>query len=144
MSTPETRYAQSGDVNIAYQVIGGGRLDLILALGFATHVETLWELPAYAHFVERLASFARVIVFDKRGMGLSDRPSVLTTFEEPLDDLRAVLGIAPPIWRTIQVPESYSFWDLHVALQDSMGWLDYLLHLFRLGKPVTKRSGADP
>jgi pimeloyl-ACP methyl ester carboxylesterase len=91
MTTPETRYARSGDVNIAYQVIGGGPRDLILALGFAAHVEVLWELPAYAHFVERLTSFARVIVFDKRGMGLSDRPFVLTTFEEPLDDLRAVL-----------------------------------------------------
>lgn len=91
MTTPETRYARSGDVNIAYQVIGGGPRDLILALGFATHVEVLWELPAYAHFVERLTSFARVIVFDKRGMGLSDRPSVLTTFEEQLDDIRAVL-----------------------------------------------------
>ncbi len=91
MSTPETRYARSGDVNIAYQVIGGGRLDLILALGFATHVEVLWELPAYAHLVERRAPFPRVIVFEKRGMGLSDRPSVLTTFEEQLDDLRAVL-----------------------------------------------------
>ncbi len=91
MPAPETRYARSGDVNIAYQVIGEGRLDLILALGFATHVEVLWELPAYAHFVERLISFARVIVFDKRGMGLSDRPSVLATFEEQLDDIRAVL-----------------------------------------------------
>jgi len=91
VSTPETHYARSGEVNIAYQVIGEGRLDLVLALGFATHVEVLWELPAYAHFVERLTSFARVTVFDKCGMGLSDRPSVLTTFEEQLDDIRAVL-----------------------------------------------------
>src|SRR5262245_60109494 len=91
MPMPVTRYAQNGDVNIAYQVIGEGPLDLVLALGFATHIEVQWELPAYAHFMERLSTFARVIVFDKRGMGLSDRPSVLTTFEEQLDDLRAVL-----------------------------------------------------
>src|SRR5262245_7065378 len=90
-SMPDTRYAKNGDVHIAYQVIGTAPRDLVLALGFATHVEVLWELPAYARFIERLTSFARVIVFDKRGMGLSDRPSVLTTFEEQLDDLRAVL-----------------------------------------------------
>jgi class 3 adenylate cyclase len=91
MLTPETRYAKSGDVNIAYQVIGEGPIDLILALGLSTHIEVVLELPAYAHFIERLTSFARVITFDKRGMGLSDRPSVLSTFEEQLDDLRAVL-----------------------------------------------------
>lgn len=91
MAMPETRYAQNGDVNIAYQVVGTGPLDLVLALGFATHVEVQWELPAYARFMERLASFARVITFDKRGMGLSDRPSVVSTFEEQLDDLRAVI-----------------------------------------------------
>lgn len=85
MLTPETRYAQSGDVHIAYQVIGEGPIDLVLANGLSTHVEVMWELP------ERLTSFARVIVFDKRGMGLSDRPSVLSTFEEQLDDIRAVL-----------------------------------------------------
>ncbi len=93
-SMPHTRYAKNGDVHIAYQVIGTAPLDLVLALGFATHVEVLWELPAYARFIERLTSFARVIVFDKRGMGLSDRPAVLTTFEEQLDDLRAVLDAA--------------------------------------------------
>lgn len=91
METPETRYAKSGDVNVAYQVIGEGPIDLILAWGFGTHIEVLWDLPAYARFIERLTSFARVIVFDKRGMGLSDRPSVLSTFEEQMDDLRAVL-----------------------------------------------------
>ena len=91
MLTPETQFARSGDVNIAYQVIGKGSLDLVLVLGFATHVEVMWELPAYVHFIERLTSFARVIVFDKRGMGLSDRPSVLSTFEQQHDDVRAVL-----------------------------------------------------
>ena len=51
-----------------------------------------------------------------------------------------LLAVAPPVWRRIQVPETYSFWDLHVALQDAMGWLDYHLHLFRVTKPVTGRS----
>jgi class 3 adenylate cyclase/alpha-beta hydrolase superfamily lysophospholipase len=99
MQMPVTQYARNGDVNLAYQVVGDGPLDLVLALGFATHIEVLWELPAYPRFLERLSSFARVIVFDKRGMGLSDRPAVLTTFEEQLDDLRAVLdavGAARP------------------------------------------------
>jgi class 3 adenylate cyclase/alpha-beta hydrolase superfamily lysophospholipase len=91
MAIPQTRFARSGDVNIAYQVIGEGSLDLVLVLGFATHIEVLWELPAYARIIERLTSFARVIVFDKRGMGLSDRPSVLSTFEQQHDDVRAVL-----------------------------------------------------
>ena len=91
MPMPVTQYARNGDVNIAYQVVGTGPADLVLALGFSTHVEVQWEFPPYARFIERLASFARVIVFDKRGMGLSDRPSVLSTFEEQLDDLRAVL-----------------------------------------------------
>jgi class 3 adenylate cyclase len=102
MAMPVTRYAQNGGVNIAYQVIGEGPLDLIMALGFATHIEVQWELPAYARFMARLSSFARVVVFDKRGMGLSDRPSVLTTFEEQLDDLRAVLDAVgaqrPALW----------------------------------------------
>jgi class 3 adenylate cyclase/alpha-beta hydrolase superfamily lysophospholipase len=91
MLAPKTQFARSGDVNIAYQVVGEGPLDLVLVLGFATHVEVLWELPEYARFIERLTSFARVIVFDKRGMGLSDRPSVLSTFEQQHDDVRAVL-----------------------------------------------------
>jgi class 3 adenylate cyclase len=94
MLTPETQYAKSGEVHIAYQVFGEGPIDVILALGLTTHIEVCLELPAYAHFVERLSSFARVIAFDKRGMGLSDRPAVLSTFEEQMDDLRAVLDAA--------------------------------------------------
>ena len=86
-----TRYADSDGVNIAYQVHGGGELDLVFVPGFVSHVEVIWEHPAAARFLRRLASFARLIVFDKRGQGLSDRPGNPPTLEESMDDLRAVL-----------------------------------------------------
>jgi pimeloyl-ACP methyl ester carboxylesterase len=91
---PETRYAKSGDVHIAYQVIGEGPRDLVIVAGFASHVELFWELPALARFVTRLASFARVIVFDKRGTGLSDPVSEVPTLETRVDDVRAVMDAA--------------------------------------------------
>ena len=72
METPPTQYAKSGDTSIAYQVVGDGPIDLVLVLGFATHLELQWESPAFARFFERLSSFSRLIVFDKRGTGLSD------------------------------------------------------------------------
>ena len=70
---PETRYAKSGDVNIAYQVVGDGPIDLVFVPGWVSHVELFWEEPTLARFLERLASFSRLILFDKRGTGLSDR-----------------------------------------------------------------------
>ena len=85
------RYARSGDVNIAYQVTGNGPFDLVLVHGFFSHLELDWELPAAAHFHERLASFARVIRLDKRGTGLSDRGVGLPDFETRMDDVRAVM-----------------------------------------------------
>ena len=88
---PETRYAKSGDVNIAYQVVGGGPLDLVFVPGFVSHVEYIWEDPALARFFERLASFSRLILFDKRGTGLSDRGSAIFTLEQRMDDVRAVM-----------------------------------------------------
>jgi pimeloyl-ACP methyl ester carboxylesterase len=90
---PETRYAKSGDVNIAYQVVGEGPLDLVLVQGWISHLEYGWEDPAIAHLLRRLASFSRLILFDKRGTGLSDRVSVteLPTLEERMDDVRAVM-----------------------------------------------------
>ena len=91
--TAETRYAKSGDVHIAYQVIGDGPVDLVLSPGWITHVELAWDDPAQAAFRRRLAAFARLIVFDKRGTGLSDRVPVneLPILEERMDDVRAVL-----------------------------------------------------
>ena len=90
---PETRYARSGDVNIAYQVVGEGPLDLVYVPGWVSNVELMWDEPALARFLGRLASFSRLILFDKRGTGLSDRVSNdrLPTLEERMDDVRAVL-----------------------------------------------------
>jgi len=89
-----TRYARSGDVHIAYQVIGEGPLDLVLVPGFVSHVEYIWEEPRAAHFLKRLASFARLILFDKRGTGLSDRGGPVPTLEQRMDDVRAVMDAA--------------------------------------------------
>jgi class 3 adenylate cyclase len=88
---PQTRYAKSGDVHIAYQVVGDAPLDLVLVTGGMTHLEYLWESSAFARFARRLASFSRLIRFDKRGTGLSDRISGAATLEERMDDVRAVL-----------------------------------------------------
>ncbi|HEV8603688.1 MAG TPA: adenylate/guanylate cyclase domain-containing protein [Gaiellaceae bacterium] len=90
---PETRYAKSGDLNIAYQVVGEGPLDLIYVPGWISNVELMWEEPAHAHVLDRLASFSRLILFDKRGTGLSDPVPLdrLPTLEERMDDVRAVL-----------------------------------------------------
>jgi class 3 adenylate cyclase/pimeloyl-ACP methyl ester carboxylesterase len=87
---PETRYVKSGDVNIAYQVVGDGPFDLIHVPAFVSNLELQWEDPAERRYFERLASFCRLIMFDKRGTGLSDRVAV-ATLEERMDDLRAVM-----------------------------------------------------
>jgi class 3 adenylate cyclase len=88
---PETRYAKSDDVNIAYQVVGDGPRDLVLVPGWVSHLDLDWEEPRYAHFLRRLASFSRLIMFDKRGTGLSDRPGGLPDLETRMDDVRAVM-----------------------------------------------------
>jgi pimeloyl-ACP methyl ester carboxylesterase len=93
---PTTRYAKSGDYSIAYQVVGDAPLDLVYVQGFISHVEHAWEDPDFARFLGRLASFSRLIMFDKRGTGLSDRVPVnkLPTLEERMDDVRAVMDAA--------------------------------------------------
>ncbi|HEY6987992.1 MAG TPA: alpha/beta fold hydrolase [Bryobacteraceae bacterium] len=90
---PETRYTSSGDVNVAYQVIGEGPVDLVFIMGWVSHVEYFWNDPSFARFLRELSSFSRLIVFDKRGTGLSDRVPVtgLPTLEQRMDDLRAVM-----------------------------------------------------
>jgi pimeloyl-ACP methyl ester carboxylesterase len=88
------RYAKSGDVNIAYQVTGDGPLDLVLVHGFFSHLEVDWEHPASRHLIERLSSFARLIRFDKRGTGLSDRSVGMPDFEARMDDVRAIMDAA--------------------------------------------------
>jgi len=91
---PDTKYAKSGDVRVAYQVTGEGPVDLVLAPGTASHLDLDWEWPEKASFLERLGSFCRLIRFDKRGTGLSDRPTDAATFEERMDDIRAVMDAA--------------------------------------------------
>ena len=90
---PQTRYARSGDVNIAYQVAGNGPVDLVFVMGWVSNIDEFWTEPSWARFLERLASFSRLIVFDKRGTGLSDRvdDQHLPTLEQRMDDVRAVM-----------------------------------------------------
>ncbi|HYI08771.1 MAG TPA: alpha/beta fold hydrolase [Thermoanaerobaculia bacterium] len=89
----QIRYARSGDVNIAYQVLGDGPIDLVFVMGWISHLELFWQEPSFARFLRRLAGFSRLILFDKRGTGLSDRVSTsqLPTLEERMDDVRAVM-----------------------------------------------------
>jgi class 3 adenylate cyclase len=91
---PETRYARSGDLHIAYQVFGAGSVDLVLVPGFISNVEETWDNPSAARWLERLGRFARVITFDKRGTGLSDRAGSVPTLDERMDDARAVMDAA--------------------------------------------------
>lgn len=92
--TPETRYARSGQVNIAYQVFGEGPVDLVIVFGWVSNIEIIWEEPLLARFLTRLASFARLILFDKRGIGLSDRVADIPGLEVRMDDVRAVMDAA--------------------------------------------------
>ena len=89
--TRQTKYAKSGDLSIAYQVSGDGPIDLVFIPGMVSHVEMAWEVPTIAHHLRRLGAFARVVHFDKRGTGLSDRTAGLPTLEERADDVRAVM-----------------------------------------------------
>jgi pimeloyl-ACP methyl ester carboxylesterase len=88
---PETRYTQTGDVAIAYQTVGEGQRDLLTVPGFVSHLEEAWEDPSYARFLRQLSSFSRLICFDKRGTGLSDRRQGIPTLEQRMDDVRAVM-----------------------------------------------------
>lgn len=81
LSAPKTKYARSGDVHVAYQVLGDASIDLIYIPGWVSHLDLIWEQPLFARFLRRLATFSRVIVFDKRGTGLSDRVAD-TRFED--------------------------------------------------------------
>jgi len=91
---PDVRYARNGDVSIAYQVVGDGPIDVAFVTGFVGHLEVWWELPLIRRFFERLASFSRLILWDKREQGLSDRLGQPPTLEQGMDDLAAVLDAA--------------------------------------------------
>jgi pimeloyl-ACP methyl ester carboxylesterase len=90
---PDIKYAKNGDVHIAYRILGDGPRDIVLVPGTISHVELLWELPTYKYLLQRLSSFARVIIFDKRGQGLSDRVATQTV-EERTADVGAVMDAA--------------------------------------------------
>jgi class 3 adenylate cyclase len=93
---PETKYARAGDVHVAYQVIGDGPPDLVLVSTWFSHLEARWDVPGFAHYLRRLASFSRLISFDKRGIGLSDPVPLdrLPLLEEWMDDVRTVMDAA--------------------------------------------------
>ncbi|MEP6848681.1 MAG: alpha/beta fold hydrolase [Acidobacteriota bacterium] len=90
---PETRYVLNGDVNIAYQVVGNGPIDIVFVMGWVSHLEYFWKHHLFASFLSRLASFSRLILFDKRGTGLSDRVPIneLPTLEQRMEDVHAVM-----------------------------------------------------
>jgi class 3 adenylate cyclase/pimeloyl-ACP methyl ester carboxylesterase len=90
-ATIETRFARSGDVDIAYQVVGDGDRDIVMTMGWVTHLEVMWELPELAYFLDRLAGLGRLIIFDKRGTGLSDRVPGMVTLEQRAEDVGAVM-----------------------------------------------------
>ena len=96
MSTlaPETRYATSGDLSIAYQVIGNGPRDILFTPGFVSNVELMWEVPFLRHYLQRLARMGRLVFFDKRGTGLSDRTLGSGSAADRMDDIRAVADAA--------------------------------------------------
>ena len=90
-TAPETRFAHADGVDIAYQTFGSGTVGLVWVPGWISHVEAMWDLPEFARFLERLGAFARVVTFDKRGTGMSDRMQSVATLEERMDDIRAVM-----------------------------------------------------
>ena len=94
MTPPQTQYARSGDVRIAYQVIGNGPFDLVYVPGYVSNMDLYWDGPVWSDFFSRLAAFSRLILFDKRGTGLSDRMAGVATLEERMDDVRAVMDAA--------------------------------------------------
>ena len=93
MQRPETRYVRCGDIAIAYQVVGDGPIDLLYARGWLSNVEYAWESPEYARFLSKLGRFSRLIFFDKRGTGMSDREVGFPTLEQRTEDIKAVLDV---------------------------------------------------
>src|SRR3954454_2881537 len=91
---PKTRYARNGKVNIAYQVVGDGPVDLCFVPGFVSHLDVLWEEPVFSRPLERMASFSRLILHDKREQALSDRVGRPPTLEESMEDVHTVLDAA--------------------------------------------------
>src|SRR5712691_12889509 len=94
VDVPEIHYAQSGELSIAYQVVGDGDLDVVFVPGFISHADLAWQAPLFSKFLRRFGSFARLITFDKRGTGLSERTLGFGSAEDRMDDIRAVMDAA--------------------------------------------------
>ena len=94
LDVPEVRYARVGSVHVAYQVVGEGPIDIVVAPGFISHLDLQWTMPTYTSFIERLAAFGRVILFDKRGTGLSDPSPDAVRFDQRVEDITAVMSSA--------------------------------------------------
>jgi pimeloyl-ACP methyl ester carboxylesterase len=93
--TPSIHYARTADgLNIAYEVLGEGPADLIVIPGVASNIEMYWENPRWSRFMRRLSTFSRLLLFDRRGVGLSDRPGGVPALEQRMDDVRAVMDAA--------------------------------------------------
>lgn len=90
---PETAYASCGGLSLAYQVFGEGPIDLVYASSFVSHVEMFWTMPEFEAFMERLAMFFRVVIFDKAGVGLSDPVDHVRTLDERADEIEAIMNV---------------------------------------------------
>jgi class 3 adenylate cyclase len=132
-------FATSGDVNIAYRVVGDGPTDLVYIEGAYTNLDVLWELPAYRRFLERLGEFTRLLIFDKRGMGLSDRVPGATPLEVRMDDIRAVMDAAGSE-RAAVMGESEGG---PLAILFAAAHPDRTLSLILQGGEVRERTSAD-
>ena len=139
MSAPRTVYAHSGDASIAYQVVGDGPIDLVLANGPCSHIELEWEEPTTARCLRRLASFSRLVLFDRRGTGLSDPVSRPPTLEQQMDDLRAVLDHAG-----IERPALYGASDLGLCALYAATYPDEVSALVLSGVAATGHRTLTP
>jgi pimeloyl-ACP methyl ester carboxylesterase len=139
VSAPRTVYAHSGDASIAYQVVGDGPIDLVLANGPCSHVEIVWEEPTTARCMRRLASFSRLVLFDRLGTGLSDPVSRPPTLEQQMDDLRAVLDHAG-----IERPALYGASDLGLCALYAATYPDQVSSLVLSGVAATGARTITP
>ena len=143
---PVTRYAKSADVHIAYQVFGEGPVNLILAPPFVSNIENYWTFPDLERWLLRLASFARVVMFDKRGTGMSDRVAELPGLDQRIDDLRAVMDAAAWSKRPCLAYRKAVRWrrfSRRPILTGAERWCCMVaLYAFRLGSRLRRRLQA--
>lgn len=140
---PKTRYARNGDVNIAYQVLGDGPIDLVLASGFVSHLDMVWGDPFYVAFVRRLASFSRLITFDKRGTGLSDPVVGVPPLEQRMEDVHAVLdAVESERASLLGISEGGPMSILFAATYPERTEALILYGTFAKGRPDAEQEGA--